>query len=829
MELKSYQQATLDWLNRYLSALRAEQAKAARGREIGIEDYDWDAKAWKAVSDRLYVPRRTGDNERVPFACLKIPTGGGKTLLGVRAVDAAGHFRQSQTGLVLWIVPTTQIYNQTLAALKDRAHPYRQQLNLASADRVRIFEKDDTFSPLDVRENLCVLLLMLPSANRQNKETLRMFKDRGGFEAFFPAEDDYDGHAALLGRVPNLDTYGTQSGFFAPVVKSSLGNTLRLLRPIIILDEGHKAYGEVAQGTLFGFNPCFVLELTATPTQGRSNVLVSISGVEVLREGMIKLDLHIRNSPSQDWHAPLRDSHLFRQRLEQIAHDYEQDSGVYIRPINLIQVERTGKDQARGGQNPIHAEDAREFLITQCGVAPHEIAVKSSEKDEIENIDLLSRDCPIRYIITKAALQEGWDCAFAYVLTVLTNVRASTGVTQLVGRILRQPYARKTGIAELDESYVFCFRDAANDMLQAVRRGLNEEGLGDLTMRVQAAAVKGEQLDLEIRQKYIAEVGKVYLPCFLMRDPETRELRRVSYEMDVLSRVDWADMEFGAFETLQLNPENTQDWELRVGIENVMAQGLRVEGAPDMALDPVFMTRQLLDVVPSPWQAYEYVQDVLARLGKRYSRDEIRRDMAFVLNEMKQSVVAQRDRSAYAVFEQLIEGGELQFVLIEGCPANSVPKQIRVNADSRKLRNERDEDLQKSLFDYREDDFNSLERRVALYIDKQDWIHWWHRNDPHVGYGLAGWRRDQVYADFIALSRKFKTVYVLETKGLHLSGNEDTEYKRELFKLCDRLCQPHPRSELAPDLDDENRLHFRLMDEDTWLRVINELAAEGEA
>ena len=106
MELKSYQQATLDWLNRYLSALRAEQAKAARGREIGIEDYDWDAKAWKAVSDRLYVPRRTGDNERVPFACLKIPTGGGKTLLGVRAVDAAGHFRQSQTGLVLWIGPT---------------------------------------------------------------------------------------------------------------------------------------------------------------------------------------------------------------------------------------------------------------------------------------------------------------------------------------------------------------------------------------------------------------------------------------------------------------------------------------------------------------------------------------------------------------------------------------------------------------------------------------------------------------------------------------------------------------------------------------------------
>ena len=108
MELKSYQQATLDWLNRYLSALRAEQAKAARGREVGIADHAWYGEAWKKVAGRpdKYVSRRTGDGQRVPFACLKIPTGGGKTLLGVRAVDAAGHFRQSQTGLVLWIGPT---------------------------------------------------------------------------------------------------------------------------------------------------------------------------------------------------------------------------------------------------------------------------------------------------------------------------------------------------------------------------------------------------------------------------------------------------------------------------------------------------------------------------------------------------------------------------------------------------------------------------------------------------------------------------------------------------------------------------------------------------
>ena len=68
---------------------------------------------------------------------------------------------------MLWIVPTTQIYDQTLRALKDRDHPYRQQLDVASAGRTLVLEKTSGFRPQDVDERLCVLLLMLPSANRE--------------------------------------------------------------------------------------------------------------------------------------------------------------------------------------------------------------------------------------------------------------------------------------------------------------------------------------------------------------------------------------------------------------------------------------------------------------------------------------------------------------------------------------------------------------------------------------------------------------------------------------------------------------------------------------
>src|SRR5207249_4849302 len=117
----------------------------------------------------------------------------------------------------------------------------------------------------------------------------------------------------------------------------------------------------------------------------------------------------------------LNNARLKRDELHQIASEHYERTGDYIRPIMLIQVERTGEKQRLPGF--IHAEDAREYLIKQCHIAPEEIAVKSSDKDEIEDIDLLDPECSIRYIITKQALQEGWDCPFAYVLTTLVNTK----------------------------------------------------------------------------------------------------------------------------------------------------------------------------------------------------------------------------------------------------------------------------------------------------------------------------------------------------------------------------------------------------------------------
>src|SRR5205814_10211333 len=187
--------------------------RAAENPDLEI---DFAAKAWeKAEVGRSYIPKQDGLGRPLPMFCLKIPTGGGKTLLAVKTIDLVQSlYLQRQTGLVVWIVPTLQIYRQTLSRLKDRDDPYRQHLDMVSAAKTLILEKTDAFTPQDVEEHLAVLLLMLPSASRANKEALRMFRDSGAFQAFFPPEEDRDGHSKLLERVPNLETFEKADPFW---------------------------------------------------------------------------------------------------------------------------------------------------------------------------------------------------------------------------------------------------------------------------------------------------------------------------------------------------------------------------------------------------------------------------------------------------------------------------------------------------------------------------------------------------------------------------------------------------------------------------------------
>jgi type III restriction enzyme len=826
MELKDYQRRTLSEVKNYLEHLAEWHKKA---EQIPEAEIDFPTKAWeKAGLSHGYRSIKTGIGKPLPSFCLKIPTGGGKTFLAVKTIDLANMvYRRRKTGLILWIVPTTQIYRQTIQNLKNRDHPYRQHLDLASGGRTIILEKTDHFSPLDTQENLVLLMLMLPSANRQTKETLKVFRDSGGFQR------------KLLQEIPNLDIYAKESRFWGKQVKTSLGNALKTLAPLIILDEGHKAYSEGAQNTLRGFNPCMVVELSATPSQ-KSNVLVDISGRDLHREEMIKLDLHVINKVSPDWKDTLLAGVNKRNILEEKAREYESNSGINIRPICLIQVERTGREQR--GTRLIHSEDVREQLVKTIGIPSDEVAVKTSEKDELKEVDdiggLMSRECKIRYIITKQALQEGWDCAFAYVLVVLTNPTSKNALTQLVGRILRQPGARKTKIRELDESYVFCFKQNANRLLASIKDGFDREGLGDLKTQVVSETEGGEETGerperlVEIRDRFKKAASSTILPVFMVRTGKS--WRPVNYEMDIAAQIAWGSVDLAPVYSLALSASEEKDVEhittlsqdTKKVIEEKEALRLKEGG---IRTDPVFMTRQICDIVPNPWMAHEFSQKLLDHLAGRHDPKLIANNFVFIIEELRKQLDKEKDRLAEGVFRQMLESDRMRFLVIGENLEFTFPKAIKVKRTAKTLNRKNGQRLQLNLFEFvPEDDFNETEKAVAWYLEGQKKLFFWYRNRARQDYAIQGWRMHKIYPDFIFTAAESGTredydeVYVVETKGLHLMGSEDTKYKKKVFSICTKEAETKSWVELGAAMKNKV-IRYEVLAEDEWEAKLNSM------
>ena len=327
----------LDQLDRWLDALKEARLKCEKatkaleesGVDVPEELKNYPLAAWKSLKEQNvlpavqnqdgnsevpdYISRTATSGEPAPHICLKIPTGGGKTLLGVAALERI----KQDTGFVLWIVPTRAIYEQTLKAFRTREHPYRQILERISGGKVKLLQKDDRFTRQDVESRLCIMMLMLPSANRQKgKDFLKIFRDSGGYTSFFPEQDDMTANRELSEQLPDLEK--NRSGDW---VKQSLINVLKLIRPTVILDEAHKAYGPNDKNnrefvkSVNRLNPRFVLELSATPKIGISNILVNISGTELQAEEMIKLPIEVHSFTNSDWKHALAET---QKRVEQL-------------------------------------------------------------------------------------------------------------------------------------------------------------------------------------------------------------------------------------------------------------------------------------------------------------------------------------------------------------------------------------------------------------------------------------------------------------------------------------------------------------------------------
>ncbi|MDE2857820.1 MAG: DEAD/DEAH box helicase family protein [Chloroflexota bacterium] len=800
MELKDYQIKALEAFEDYFAALtckeREGQEQANMYQQAGLpmpeDTLDFPRRTWNELADigkvaaRQYTPRSDGMGRPIPHVCFKVPTGGGKTLL---AAETLGRI-QYPRGLVLWIVPTKAIFQQTKDALWNREHPYRQRLERASGGRVKMLEwstdKRDTFQPSDTVSYLCVMLLRLPGMNRvqERKKAERLFfRNSGHYHSFFPGSDNalFDLH--LLRDFPDLEV---ESGH----VKQSLFNVIKLQRPVVILDEAHKAYGNKPEGaqeyarSINRLNPRLVLEFSATPNANISNLLVDITGVELKAEEMIKMPVQVTSQMKANWQDTLSAAVDELAKIDNAAVSLQQQEDRYIRPIAVVRVELTDpkkRDQAdREGR--VHAEHVREYLLQNMGVPADAIRIKSSYDDELGREDLLSETSAVRWIITKAALMEGWDCSFAYLLVLLDNTRSQTALTQLVGRILRQPHARLTGVEKLDRCYVYCWNLDVLRAVDQVRQGLQDEGLTGLMDQVQS--LEGDdptRRKICIPRREPFRGLDIKIPKVLHRD--RNGWRKLDHLQDILAEVDWDDVRPPSVQNYFHEPPYIHRVEVDVDEESPFYAAKEVLKI-DKTLRVSWFTRRLSDIVPNPWRAAQFVFELFDKLKESgRSEEDIFNNRAGYAEQLKAHLRSECDRLSKAIFEKKLKDELIQFDLYTE-PSHRLPDDIPLMIGDRDHTLERGgTPVQLNLFDkVFEKQFDSdLEENFAFHLEKQP-LQWWHRNQRE--YYVLGWRRDRIYPDFVAFGDI--SLNIFETKGDHLRGNPDTEYKTEVFELLEQ-------------------------------------------
>lgn len=434
--LKDYQQKALTVLDGFFRKLRG-----------GTLDAAWQACAPLDEAPDGSLQRQSYSRDalgEVPAVCVRIPTGGGKTFLAAHAVAQVGKTLQdTEAPVALWLVPSDAIRAQTLEALSSPRNPCREALATYFGERVRVCALDElaTVGPQDVGRAAIVVVATIQSFNVKEKSQRTVYSFDESLAAHFQGLTPQD--EGRLDRVTAADIAAQPYLTVADLgrVKTSIANWITLRRPIVIVDEAHNNRTDQAFRTLRNLHPACLIEMTATPAED-SNVLYHVGALALQREDMIKLPIVLMEHPT-GWKDAVRDAILTRDRLEQLAAK-END---YIRPVMLFQAEPKNGD--------VTVEKLLEHLTSADGekIDRAQIAVATGNQKELDGVVLSDPMCPVRYIITVEALKEGWDCPFAYVLCSLQDARSAKDVEQLLGRVLRMPYARPRLQPDMGKAY----------------------------------------------------------------------------------------------------------------------------------------------------------------------------------------------------------------------------------------------------------------------------------------------------------------------------------------------------------------------------------------
>ncbi len=752
MILKKYQQKTLDRIQDFLKEL----------------SFFGDAKhAFISTTNNPYKEDFFGTN--IPFVCIKIPTGGGKTLVGCHAttliMDSFLKEKMSR-GIVMWFVPSEAIKSQTLRKFKDRKDIHRKILDEYFENNVKIFSNEESLKirKEDVDNNLCLIVSSL-DAFRKEKSLQNKYKV-------------YQENGALINHFEQIEELNILEKDESGIIKS-MANVIRLSNPLIVIDEGHKTKTNLSITFLKELNPSFIIEYTATP-RPESNILVEIHSSELKEEEMVKLPL-VLESHTQ-WQNAILQGVLRREELEKIAKKEKEP----IRPIALLQAESDKKDD-----KDVTVDRIKQFLIKERKIPEDEIAVAYRDVNEIATIDLFAKNCKIRYIITVNKLAEGWDCSFAYILISVANIGSKIAVEQIIGRLMRMPYAKRKAIEDLNRSYVFASARNFNEAAAQIINGLESNGFS------KSDFINSESKD----QKYEFDVER--------RVNEDFSIPLVAYNNEELTFEDLIGEDFQLHkQEAPFNFTVHYDSDGRAIID--IKEGDKWMKSAQQTLKLTFQDKQ--------FSKKELVQWLDKKLRfTMFDKDDKILFLNKVIDNIRGYSISDLAVNRYVLYVQLDElinkilkdyaQKKFEWFLKEGkiglIQSEKFLKMITLSEDF-------GQEFNRNYYT-KIDKLNREEQRFIerLDLDTLPNIRFWIRNrerkDP---FYLQGWQKNKFYPDFIAVTHK-KNILALEWKGEDRISNEDTEYKVQVAKMWEKL--------------GNGRLHFFLVHNGNIESVLNSL------
>lgn len=767
VKLKDYQRRVLDELGDYADDV-AYFAGQDRIKDPAAQAFiGRTGEKWQALTE----------NPRTPFVCLKVPTGGGKTLIAAHAAgivyDKLLRHKQER-GIVLWTTPSETIRSQTLRALKDDEHPYRKALEAGFATPVYVMDNREALSirPDQVRDGLTVVVSTMQALKRTDKEGLKFYEDNGSLAPHFSGEEEREDRSFSLFEV------------------------IRRQNPLVIADEGHNAKTGLALDVIESLEPSFVLELTATPLE-RSNVLSRVSALDLKAEQMVKLPVNLHNLHT--WQDTLEEAVRKRAELEAAAVEERKETGEYLRPILLIQAE-----VEKPAEGKIDVARIKDYLVADLKVPEGQIKIRTGKQDELGATDLSAEDVEVRYVITRSALQEGWDAPFAYVLASVYRLSSPTAVEQLLGRVLRLPNVREKRRPQLNEAYVYTSAEEFGKVLGAIIKGMENNGYGRDEVRITDGGKKEPYIvTMQARHRDLA------IPLLALDDGEER--RELKYVEDMLG----PDFGLDGLEFRPVSPNDPLTESGRIDIsedatfrkEILAPYASAGNGSGGIGGSKDDLVGWLLEKIGrydeiADSELVGYVELAVNELLKDHPLDLLHRARYHVRDQIRSHLADHYLNRARDRYERIKSGEGGKRLVADPAVAFVVPAELRLPAAQCNT------SYRKSVFEY-PGKLNNQEAEFATDLDGLENVACWYRNADKGEFALQGYRRPRFNPDFIAFMKSGK-IAVLEWKGSNLVTNEETIYKETLGNDW-------------ADLDPDNR-YFKIVGDSDVHEILREVA-----